>query len=57
MKTAIRMVVLMAGLFATFAAVAAPFQDGLPRPEGRFTAVTAPVHQSAPDGLPRPEGR
>jgi hypothetical protein len=52
MKKAIRIVVLMVGVLATFASVAAPFPDGFPRP-----GFTAPVHQPAPDGFPRPDGR
>jgi hypothetical protein len=50
MKRAIRMVVLMVGLFSTFAAVAAQMQpapDGVPFPSGRV----------APDGVPFPSGR
>ncbi|HEX6501743.1 MAG TPA: hypothetical protein VF011_00755 [Terriglobales bacterium] len=51
MKKAIRIVVLMVGLFTTFAAVAAPVHspapDGNPFPSGRF----------APDGNPFPSGR
>ena len=55
MKTAIRMGVLMVGLFATFA-VAVPRPDGYPRP-----GFTSPdgyprpgVTISNPDGYPRP---
>ena len=56
MNTAIRICVLMVGLFATFAAVAAPRPDGYPRP-----GFTSPdgyprpgVTISHPDGYPRP---
>ena len=54
MKQAIRIVVLIVGLFTTLAAVAAPFKDGVPRPKGTFTAAS--VHQPAQDGVPRPKG-
>jgi hypothetical protein len=50
MNKAIRMLVLMVGLFTTFAAVAAQMQpapDGVPFPKGRV----------ASDGVPFPKGR
>jgi hypothetical protein len=53
MKTAIRMGILMVGLFATFA-VAVPRPDGVPRP-GVTTPDGVPRPGfTTPDGVPRP---